>query len=455
MKSEILDLWIRIHASYWFIPSLMAAAAIVLANGVVYLDARIGSEWLYDYQWIHANRPAGARALLSTVAGSMITVAGVTFSMTLLAVSHASAQFGPRLLTGFMRDRGNQFTLGTFIATFLYCLMVLRTVHTGIDGAEQGAGAAFVPHLAIIVAVGLAMLSVAVLIYFIHHVPQSISVSTVISRVGDELVHGIQCMYPTRIGDGAPAGSSAKTLPDGFHAGSRLILATGDAGYLRVLDADSLLDLASEHDLVVGILRRPGDFVVDGQPLMQVWPAEHCDDSVRDALCAVCSWGRERTREQDVMFPAEQLVEVLGKAMSPGVNGQYTAMICINQFERAFVELLQRSEPKSHRVDEDGKLRVIAEPVSHHAFFAGVMGPIRQFVRGDWVTTDALLKSLRRLRSMPQLDLAAPLLSSEIDRIEQDIATSSMTAFEKNLLIDQTTPADVGGLTRRAGSDDD
>lgn len=147
MKSWFIDHWITVRSGYWFIPSVMSITALLAAVAAVRLDAQLGQSWLHNSEWLYANQPAGARALLSTVAGSMITVAGVTFSMTLLAVSDASAQIGPRLLSGFRRDRGNQFTLGTFIATFLYCLMVLRTVHTGIDGEADVSG--FVPHIAI------------------------------------------------------------------------------------------------------------------------------------------------------------------------------------------------------------------------------------------------------------------------------------------------------------------
>lgn len=434
MKSRIVDAWIRIHASYWFIPSLMAIVAIVSSVLVVDLDTRIGSAWLQEYEWLYANQPAGARALLSTVAGSMITVAGVTFSMTLLGVSHASAQIGPRLLSAFMRDRGNQFTLGTFIATFLYCLMVLRTVHAGVDGQQEPSNAVFVPHMAILVAIALAVLSVVVLIFFIHHVSQSINVAYVVARVGDELIRGIQSMFPERVGERAPADSGAADIPEDFEQNAVDLAVPGSAGYLRVLDGDGLLELTSRNDLIVELYHRPGDFGVPGQSLMRVWPAGSVNDELAEALCSVFSWGTERTQEQDVMFPAEQLVEILAKAMSPGINGQYTALLCIDQFERAFAELLQRNEPEAMRVDEQDALRVIARPVGHEEFFSGVLRPIRQFVRDDWLTTHRLLEMLERLRSMPELAEFAPLLSDEMASIKQEVEGGTMVESEKELI---------------------
>jgi len=435
MKSTIINWWIQICTSYWFIPSLMAVCAVVASIVVVNLDVLLGNAWISNYPGLYATQPAGARALLSMVAGSMITVAGVTFSMTLLAVSHASAQFGPRLLSGFMRNRGNQFTLGTFIATFLYCLMVLRAVHAGTDGESEQAISIFVPHLAILLAVVLAILSVAVLIYFIHHVPQSISIANVIAGVGVELVHGIQSLYPQKIGQALPADSTPSSDPENVTDIGCDICVDCVGGYLRVLDTEGLLQLATEKELLVKLLLRPGEFAITGQPLLRVWPPERVDDNLERALHNLFSWGTERTREQDLMFPAEQLIEVLGKAMSPGINGQYTAVLCLNQFERAFAELLQRQVPDSHRYDEHENLRVVASPITHEDFLVGVLCPVRQFVRGDWITTNHLLKILKRLTEMPGLQDAVPIVTKEMEKIRQEVESGSMIDSEKALLL--------------------
>ena len=434
MKSKIQDWWIQVRASYWFVPSLMSAASTILAVLVVRWDMHVGDDWLQQIPWLYASQPAGARALLSTVAGSMITVAGVTFSMTLLAVSHASAQIGPRLLSGFMRDRGNQWTLGTFIATFLYCLMVLRTVQTGGDG--DGGMAVFVPNTAILVALGMAVLSVMVLIYFIHHVPQSINVSSVVARVGDEVVAGIQAMYPSRLGTDESADATDEDIPAGFAEDAVALRVEEQCGYLRVLDTDGIMAVATHYDLIADLVLHPGNFAIPGQTLMRVWPAERVDDEVRQKLAALYSWGVERTGEQDVLFPIEQLTEVLGKAMSPGVNGQYTALLCLNQFERALGELLARGTPDPLRYDAKGKLRVIAKPVSQRDIVLGIVRPVRQFVRGDWLTTDHLLRMFERLSAIPRLADHKRLLAEAAALIRDDVAQSSMSEAEKRALLE-------------------
>ncbi len=172
-----------IRASFWFVPTLMSVVAVALAFVLTGFDSQFGAAWLRDVGWLYANKPEGARVLLSTVASSMITVAGVTFSMTTLAVSFASGNIGPRVLSNFMRDRGNHVTLGTFIATFLYCIFVLRTIRAENEVDNQ-IYEPFVPHTAILGALILTAASVAVLIYFIHHVPESIHMSNVVANIG-------------------------------------------------------------------------------------------------------------------------------------------------------------------------------------------------------------------------------------------------------------------------------
>ena len=146
MRDRFLLLIDAVRASYWFIPALMLAGGIILALALVAIDERVETERLRGMWWIFSGGAEGARALLSTVAGSVIGVAGTTFSITIAVLSLTSSQFGPRLLRGFMRDTGNQCVLGTFVATFLYCLLVLRMVRS----VEE---TYFVPHIAVTVGV--------------------------------------------------------------------------------------------------------------------------------------------------------------------------------------------------------------------------------------------------------------------------------------------------------------
>ena len=406
----------------------------MLAIGMVQLDLHLINGWTAEHPWL-LTTPDGARSMLATIAGSMITVAGVTFSMTLLAISHASSQIGPRLLTGFMEDRANQLTLGAYIATFLYSMLVLRSVQAGESSGNAQAVSDFVPHLSVLVGMFLAITNVMVLIYFIHHVTRSINIANVIHRVGSELIDCMGQIYPERLGE-SKADVDDGHLPKDYDEDSRALLRKQDiAGYLRVMDAQQLLELATEHELVVELHARPGDYRVASQPLMSVWPAETLEDEeLQEQLIGCCAWGEERNSNQDLLYPVEQLTEIMGRALSPGVNNQYVALLCINQFERSLAYLLARDLPGPNRVDEEGVVRVLVEPVTYVEFLDAMILPSAQFARGDWLSCYHLLQMLKRLRAMPELADSDELLHERSRLIMEESWESNMSRAEKHQL---------------------
>ena len=387
LKARSLALWDRVTSSYWFIPTLMSVGAVALAFALVGVDGRVGPDWIERVTFLYGNKPDGARAFLSTIAGSMIGVAGVTFSITIASVVYATGQYGPRLLSNFMSDRGNQVTLGTFIATFLYCLLVLRTVRSA-DEAGVGTAVAFVPHIAVLAGLGLALASIAVFIFFIHHVPESIHVSNLIAGVGHDLRDKIAVLFPARIGRGAPTREAARDesavtdVPDGFYEAARRVDADGD-GYVTGVDADGLLALAVEHDLVVRVRHRPGDFVAEGDALVLAWPPDRASaEAVRDIRTAF-AWGRQRTARQDVRFLVNELVEIAARALSPGVNDPFTAISCLDWLSAALKDLAGRDVPGAKRYDDDGRLRVVALPTTFEDFVEAVYGQLRSYLATD------------------------------------------------------------------------
>ena len=388
ISARALDAWDSVRSSYWFIPSLMTAGAIALALGLTEVDRTIGPDWLESVAFLReGNKPDGARSFLSTVAGSMIGVAGVTFSITIASVVYATGQYGPRLLSNFMADRGNQVTLGTFIATFLYCLLVLRTIRSAEEGGGAGMGAGeFVPHLAILVGLGLTLASVGVLIFFIHHVPESIHVSNLVAGVGRDLLDRLGTLFPERIGAGPTAHDAEDdgeaSMPDGFFEDARRV-AAGSAGYVRGVDADALVGLASRCDLLVRVRHRPGDFVAEGDTLVLAWPADRATDEVADEVCTAFAWGAQRTARQDVRFLVNELVEIAARALSPGVNDPFTAISCLDWLSAALKDLAGRDFPEPARYDDDGALRVVAEPTTFAEFVEAVYSQLRPYVAAD------------------------------------------------------------------------
>ncbi|MFO7581311.1 DUF2254 domain-containing protein, partial [Guyparkeria sp.] len=189
MKVQLFKYWEALRTSFWFIPALMVFGAVVLSVAAIQADHLAMSKGWLAWDWVFTGGPDGASAVLSIIAGSMTTIAGVVFSMTLVVLSLASSQLGPRLLRSFMRDPPTQVVLGTFVATFLYCVLVVLTIRRGDEDA-------FVPQMSVTLGVLLAVISMGVLIYFIHHVAISIQANQVVARVGHELIDVLESLFP-------------------------------------------------------------------------------------------------------------------------------------------------------------------------------------------------------------------------------------------------------------------
>ncbi len=398
MRTFALRTMNQLRESYWFIPAIMASGALLAALLMVYVDSHFGSTWMDRLPWLYAARPSGARNLLSAVGGSMIGVAGTTFSVTIAAVVYASGQYGPRLLSNFMADRGNQVTLGTFIATFLYSMVVLRTIRSP---GENGSGAgAFVPQLALIVAFLLVLASVGVLIYFIHHVPQRIHINSVIEEVGDRLLREIDNRFPAFIGDPVEEEDDRSIIPaalrqePGEAPGRTVAVEAKDTGYIQVIDDEALIDIAREHDLILRLRCRPGDFARRGSVLIQAWPSEECDEDTQARLRRVFAFGSRRTPLQDLRFLIDELVEIAARALSPGVNDPFTANSCLDWLGAALAELARRSLPSDLRKDEAGALRVIAPPLTFALLTDRALGALAQYASADRIAGEGFLDTI-------------------------------------------------------------
>lgn len=378
IRTRFIELSENVRGSYWFLPTLLAFAGFALGLALVLVDARLGDAWLGQYEWFYGSRPEGARSMLSTIAGSTITVAGVVFSITLAAVTYASGQFGPRLLGNFMRDRGNQASLGVFIGTYLYCLVVLRTIR----GAEETSGDtggvvrdAFVPHLAMFGGLALAITSTAVLIYFVHHVTSGIHINNVIAQVGRDLIAQIRQRSDEHDSERPTKSASLAGNP-------KPIIATQN-GYIEAIDFDALLKIASRHDIVLRPVRRAGDFVSEGWTLLEVHSAGSIADRMCDECTAVVTVGRQRTAQQDLRFGIDELVEIAARALSPGVNDPFTAIACIDWLGAAVGELDRRRPPPTQLVDEEGTVRIILRPLDFEDYLGAAFGQLRSYVAAD------------------------------------------------------------------------
>ncbi len=368
MRAHLQYLWYRITASLWLVPALMILAAVVLAFAMLWLDARVPPAWLDPVRWFLRIGPDGARQVLATIASSMITVASLVFSMTLVTLTLASSQLGPRLITRFMRDTINQVVLGTFLATFVYALLILETV-------SQTTPEPFVPHLSITLGLLLTLVSLLWLIFFIHHVAVSIQADSVIAEVSDELSRAIANPFPQV----QVSGTGPLETPFLDHlAEPPGVVQSLKSGYVQAIDGRALLKRATAEDLLVKVEQRPGDFVIAGTPLLRVWPRERLSDELAATLREPIVVGRQRTPTQDIDFAVSALVEIALRALSPGINDPQTAIACIDRLAEALAELMRRPEPPALVPDDDGALRLMVTPASFETVVGIAFNPIRE-----------------------------------------------------------------------------
>jgi uncharacterized membrane protein len=385
-RRRLLHYWDKLSASYWFVPAVMVAGALALALTTLWIDESLLNSSEHS-KWVYGGGVEGARVLLSTVAGSVITVAGVVFSITIAALTQASSQFGPRILRNFMRDRGNQIVLGTFVATFVYCLLVLRSTGTAGEGV--------VPNLSVTCGVLLSLASIGVLVFFIHHVSLSLQAPHVVANVWEDIDGAIRRMFPEHLGHGGrPQDSDAQTaFPESFDR-EAFAVRSRESGYVQAVDGPSLMALAVEHDLRLRLLYRPGDFVIGGDALALLWPPRDDADEVIGEFRAAWLFGRSRTPEQDVEFGIDQMVEIAVRALSPGINDPFTAMTCVDWLGEALVRIAANELHSAFRYDDEGLLRVIADVSTYEGVVGTAFNPIRQYGRTSASVTIRLLETI-------------------------------------------------------------
>lgn len=429
LRLRLLGLWERLRTSFWFLPATLVGLAIAMSVLLIQVDRWLSVEVINRLGFLYTFGPEGARAILSAIASSMITVAGLTFSITMLTLQLASSQFGPRLLRNFMRDRGNQLVLGVFIATFVYCLLVLRTVR----GTE---GASFVPHIAVAFGVVLALASLAVLIYFIHHVATAIRIETVLMKLGAETRAAIDRLYPESLGQDPPAPSyeTPAIPPAEFQRDARRIGATA-SGYVQRVDIETLLKIATENDLVIRVETRPGQFMSEGSMIATAGPSGRVSDELADSLGDSIIIGQERTPEQDLEFSIRRIVEIAQRTLSPGVNDPATALYCIDRLGEALVLLASRKIPSPVRHDENGDLRVVTEVVSVGELTRSAFAAVARYGMADADVIAHLLSVMDSLRAVVNPEEKDRLLGLQ-NRIRQD-SEKQLVSFDRMLLAEK------------------
>jgi uncharacterized membrane protein len=414
MGSRISLWWQALRGSLWFVPAMMIVGAAGLAVGMIELSEHVDRDALARYPRFFGAGAESSRDMLGTIAGAMMTVAGVTFSITILAVAQTSSQYTPRVLRSFMRDRPSQVALGTLTGVFVYCLIVIRTIRGDED-------LRFIPAIAVLVAFALAIAAIGVLIYFIHHVAGSLDASEILARVRADTVSAIDRLFPEEVGEERPV----EELPS---ADDWVTVESTATGYITGVEAEGLLDFAEEQGVLLRMERGIGEFVVDGTPLVSVSPRPQADvDDVEKRLNRLFKVAAFRTVEQDAEFGFRQMVDVAVRALSPGVNDTSTAIISIDAIGAALVALAGRHVEHPVR-SRNGRPMVIARGPSFESLVKVGLEEIRRNSEGNVSTLGRLLATIRKVIPHAPRGARRDLLVGQAKRV---MATAERTVTER------------------------
>jgi uncharacterized membrane protein len=389
--NKIKQLLSQMRSNLWFLPSLMVAGSAVLAVALIEADSSVIDIWLSRWPRLFGAGAEGARGMLSTIAGSMMSVVGITFSMTLVALALASSQYSSRVLRNFMGSRVTQGVLGIFAGIFTYCLIVLRTIRSGNEGE-------FVPNLAVFFGFVLALGGVGVLIFFIHHIASSIQASSILAAVAQETFETVDRIFPEKLGAGPGEIDEEPVLRSMAERNWRVVPAA-ETGYIQSVDNAGLLRVARDRKTIVRMERGIGEFVVQNTALASLALEDPPDPGTIAALQATFSISRYRTMEQDAAFGIRQIVDVALKALSPGINDTTTAVMCVDYLSAILARLAPRQVPSSRRYEE-GELRVMAIGPTFANLLAEAFDQIRGSAKGNLAVISRMLDALQTVAGL-------------------------------------------------------
>jgi uncharacterized membrane protein len=403
----------ELRTNLWLVPGLLVLGAIVLFGLTYAYDWHAYETGAAVPRWLNTGGADAGRQVLIAMAAAVITVVGVVFSVTIVALTLASSQFGPRMLRNFIRDRGTQVTLGAFVATFVYAILALGSIGPAGHGE-------FVPHLSIMVALVLVLGDLVVLIYFIHHVATSIQLPWVIAGIAADLRRAIDVELADA-DDALVPGQDAAVDASVARARAGVEIPTATSGYLQFVSHRRLVRVAAANDAVIEIIHRPGHFVSAGRPLARVSPTEAAG-AVEQELRRSHVTGPYRTLSQDLAYAIDQLVEIAIRALSPAVNDTFTALSCIDWLGDGLAVISQRwVSDRRVRRDDAGEVRLIEAGISYGRLVDRAHDKIRQAGRGMPAVMIRELDSLGRVLESTSRPDHRLVLRAQADMVARSI----------------------------------
>lgn len=362
MNVYLSNLWNHLKASFWLLPASMTILVMGFSFITLNWDRVLDSHDITHYS-IWQGGAEGARQLLTTIAGSVTTITGVVFSITVVSLSLASTQYGSRILKNFMQDFGTQFVLGVFVSTSAYALLILRTIRNDEHH--------FIPNLSITVSIGFFILSLLMLIYFIHHVGVRIQSADVIARVAGDLIKMI---------DSSMENASTSKLVNHIllnPQNKKNEILSSQEGYLQAIDYKSLYRFAQKQGLIIDVCVRPSHFLKKESVLAHINTA-NLSTRKQKLIAKTFIVGRERSPTQDIEYAIDQLVTIALRALGLNANDIFTANSCIDHLGLA-LSLLCKKELTPPYYTKNPLVRLVSNQITFRGVVDASFTPIRQY----------------------------------------------------------------------------
>jgi uncharacterized membrane protein len=423
---KLLFYWKQLKATFWFLPMLIISFSIFLSVGLVSLDNNINISFEGWLRFFLVNSSDSARSILTTISGAMIGVAGTVFSVTLVALTLASSQFGPRLIKNFMYVKLNQIVLGSYVSTYLYCLLVLNAI-------KDNENYTFIPTISIFVAILATVFNIILLIIFIHQIAISIQADRVVSDISNFIENQVENLFPKKIGEFMNEDmfiDTAKIISQYKHT---TILKSPKSGYLQNIDNQALLKIVEKNDSLLEIKYKTGDFFVKDLEIGVIHSHELWEENAINQLISQFVIGKTKTSQQDIEFSIHQMVEIAARALSPGVNDPYTAISCIDHLTAVMCYLAEAQFPSKYRYDQSKRLRVIAENLDFEGVLDAAFNQIRQFSTGS---TAVIIRLMEAQITILKFTKTKSHKKALIKHAEMILTVGKQTIKEKNDLDD-------------------
>jgi uncharacterized membrane protein len=383
----------QLTSTFWFIPMLIIFISIGLSLITLKLDLDYPFKPSGILNLVFSENANSGRTTLATIAGAMIGVAGTVFSITLVVLQLASSQFGPRLLQNFMYKRLNQIVLGQYLATFLFCLIILNSI-SDIESYN------FTPSISILVALVLAIFNLVLLIFYIHDVCMSIQPSTILRQLNTNILKSLNHLYPDVNNQIEGKQLDATIKVDHLHCVKEITCHT--SGYIQYFSLESMLTFAVNNNVILEVCFKPGDYVTKHEPIIHVLSA-HQEVDLPDVKPAhLFTLEYKKTAFQDIEFGLHQIVEIASKALSPGINDPYTAINCIDNLTDILSKMVSHNDPSPYVFDEDNNVRLIVKKDTFKDYLNIAFNQIRQYGANS---PAILMKQIKSLKQVSQHDM--------------------------------------------------